>query len=194
MTLQHLNVKLFLAEGQPLDLEPFIAVFNDWIQAQAFGELLIDVADYRHVADGPGLVLIGHTANYSLDQLDGRPGLLYNRKAAVDSPLQARLAQAVGAALLACQKLEREQGLRFNTQVLQLTVNERLAAPNTDATLSALEPELRAFLATLYTGAPYTLVRTRLDPRERFTVEAQTSAEFGLDALLGHLAGEAVHG
>src|SRR5205807_2486817 len=77
--LQHINVKLLLEGGD--DLDPVIPIFHSWIQNQPFGELLIDVADYRHVHHGPGIVLIGHEADYSLDQTDGRLGLRYNRKA-----------------------------------------------------------------------------------------------------------------
>ena len=63
------------------DLAPVIPVFHSWIQDQIFAELLLDVADYRHVHHGPGLMLIGHEADYSLDQTDGVLGLRYNRKA-----------------------------------------------------------------------------------------------------------------
>jgi hypothetical protein len=34
MELQHLNVKLFVLDPAAVDLEPFVGVFNRWIQAQ----------------------------------------------------------------------------------------------------------------------------------------------------------------
>ena len=42
-------------------------------------KLLLDVADYKHVQEGPGIVLIGHEADYSLDLGGGRAGLVYDR-------------------------------------------------------------------------------------------------------------------
>ena len=50
-----------------VELEEFIPVFHDWIQTQQLAELLIDVADYRHVPHGPGVVLVAHDAHYAMD-------------------------------------------------------------------------------------------------------------------------------
>ena len=118
MELQHVNVKLLVKNPEEVDLEPLIPVFHSWIQGQVFEELLLDVADYRHVPAGPGVVLIGHQGNYSVDNTDNRLGVRYNRKAALDGNNQDRLKQAARAALTACQRLEAEPGLggklRFN--------------------------------------------------------------------------------
>ena len=57
MELQHLNVKLLVKEPEEAALEPLIPVFHSWIEEQVFEELLLDVADYRHVHAGPGVVL-----------------------------------------------------------------------------------------------------------------------------------------
>jgi hypothetical protein len=195
VNLQHLNVKLYLESPETLDLEPFILIFNRWIQERATEDLLVDVADYRHVFDGPGIVLIGHEANYSIDNLDGRWGLLYNRKAQVSGSTQARIRQAVRAALAAALKLEREQGLKFGGQEVQLVVNDRLLAPNTPETWAALEPELKAFFDPLDPGAGYTFVRPD-DPRERITVNVRASAPFDLEKLSASLrepASETTH-
>ena len=90
MNLQHVNVKLLIEDSGEVDLEPLIPIFHRWIQDRARPELLLDIADYRHVPDGPGVVLIGHDANYSVDNTDNRLGVRYNRKAA--SPAAIRIA------------------------------------------------------------------------------------------------------
>ena len=84
MNLQHVNVKLMLDSPADADLAPLIPIFYSWIKGQIFEELLLDVADYRHVPAGPGVVLIGHQANYSVDNIDNRLGVRYNRKAELD--------------------------------------------------------------------------------------------------------------
>src|SRR5262245_37383468 len=161
MELQHLNVKFFVDQPEGLDLEPFVGVFNAWIQDQVVAdELLIDVADYRHVWAGPGVVLVGHEANYSLDNADQRLGLLYNRKSLVAGTNADRLRQAVRAALQAAQRLSQQPGVSFDGQTVQLAVNDRLLAPNTDATWDAVRPELAGFFDQLYGAGQYTLTRS----------------------------------
>ena len=186
MDLQHINVKLFVAEPETVDLEAYAVVFNQWIQAQDFEELLVDVADYRHVHHGPGVLLIGHEADYSLDNTGGRLGLLYNRKAPVEGSPAERLAQALRAALRAARRLEQDQGLQFHTRELLILVNDRLLAPNTEATFAAVTPALTTVLDTLYAGAGYSLSRS-LDPRERFNVSVRVEAALGVETLLGNL-------
>ena len=46
------ELKCFLDDASGVELEEFIPVFHDWIQTQQLEELLIDVADYRHVPQG----------------------------------------------------------------------------------------------------------------------------------------------
>ncbi len=84
--IQHVMVKVFAREPVSIDLGEAIPIFHRWIQDHVCPELLIDVADYRHVPNGPGVMLIGHEANYSLDMTKGRLGLLYNRKQAGGGP------------------------------------------------------------------------------------------------------------
>lgn len=192
MDIQHLNIKLFLDDSKAVNVADFIGIFNGWIQTQAAEELLIDVADYAHVPAGPGVLLIGHEANYSLDNTGNRPGLLYNRKARVEGSLQARLTQAARAAISAARRLETEHGFTFNGQALQLFINDRLLASNTSETLAALTPELHPFFSRLYASADYALDWVS-DPRERFTVNVTTTATVDLATLLHNLESEAIH-
>ena len=151
MEIQHINVKVFVEDPAGFTVTAAVAVFHRWIREASCPEMLIDVADYDHVAAGPGTLLIGHEANYSFDHREHRLGLLYNRKAAVDGTLQDRLAQAHGAALAACDKLEREPEfngkLKFDHNSLELFINDRLLAPNTDVTWEALQPELAHYFS-----------------------------------------------
>ncbi|RPJ17412.1 MAG: hypothetical protein EHM33_32995 [Chloroflexi bacterium] len=192
MNVQHINIKFFLENPEAVHLADYAAVFNSWIQKHALEELLIDVADYLHVHNGPGIMLIGHEADYSLDQRAGRLGLLYNRKAQLEGSTQEKLAQAARAALTAAQILEKENGLKFNAREAQVVVNDRLLIPNTRETFASLEPELRSFFALLYNGAEYALTH-QADPRERFTANVKTESSFDAETLLKNLSVEAAH-
>ena len=132
--------QLFIESAAEVALDAFIPVFHRWIQTQWLDDVLIDVADYRHVPHGPGVVLIGHDAHYAMDQSDGRLGLLYSRRRETlpsrrhIQSVETRLQSVCQDALSACQQLETEavfQGkLRFRTDALQLRINDRLLAPN----------------------------------------------------------------
>lgn len=173
--MQHVNIKIFVtADTSAVHFAAAIPVFHRWIQQRALPELLIDVADYAHVPAGPGVILIGFEANYSLDNARNRPGLLYNRKAADAAPAGDALQRAYDAALAACRKLEQEpefQGkLKFDAGEIEITLNDRLLYPNTEAGWNSVEPELTAFLNGLYGAGAYSLTRPA-DARERLSVQ-----------------------
>ena len=188
--LQHINVKLLLGGAESLDLDPVIPVFHSWIQGQLCQELLLDVADYRHVPGGPGIVLIGHEADYSVDNTDNRLGVRYNRKAAVKGNNQERLAQAARAALTACQRLQEDsrlnRKLHFNGQEIEVFINDRLLAPNRDETRAALQADFRAFSDRLFQGSEYSWSFDS-DPRKLFKVYVKPSRPFGTEDLLKNI-------
>ncbi len=192
MNVQHINIKFFIENPESVDLEKFGPIFNGWIQKHVAEELLIDVADYRHVHHGPGMVLIGHEANYSLDYTGGRLGLLYNRKAEIDGSTEDKLAQASRAALIAASRLEKENGLKFNGQELQVSINDRLLAPNTEETFKAVEDDFKHFFDQLYKGADYQLDH-KPDPRKRFNIDVKANVGIEISTLLQNLGVEQVH-
>ncbi len=192
MNVQHINVKFFIENPESVKLEAYPGVFNTWIQRHVTEELLVDVAEYLHVHHGPGVVLIGHEANYSLDNTAGRLGLLYNRKAQLDGSTQDKLAQAVRAALTAASLLQKENGLKFNGQEAQVIINDRLIAPNTLETFAALEPDLKGLFDRLYKGTSYEL-NHKPDARERFLVDVKAATPFDIETLLHNLGVEQVH-
>lgn len=191
MEFQHVNVKLLVANPEAVDLEMVVPVFHAWIQEQDLDELLVDVADYRHLSGGPGVVLIGHQANYSLDNTRHRLGVRYNRKATLDGTNLERYAQATRAALRACLKLSSdarlEGRLRFNGRKVELFINDRLLAPNNEATRAAAEPELRDFFRKLFASDDFDLDFENRDPRRLFSVTATSQREFTAEELLAHL-------
>jgi hypothetical protein len=163
MNAHRFVIKAYAAEAGSLTSHDFVAVFHEWIQKRRIEEVLIDVTDYSHVHRGPGVVLICHAANYSLDQLDGRLGLTFNRKRDTEGSTSERLRASMRAMLTACQELEKAQALggqlRFGGNELLFRVNDRLLAPNTQESYDALEPEVRALCAKMYGGAPLELSR-----------------------------------
>ncbi len=185
--LQHINVKLFVKNPERVDLEAVVPVFHTWIQGQIFDELLLDVADYTHVPDGPGVVLIGHEADYALDNTDGRLGVRYNRKATLPGTNQERLAQATHSALQAFQRLEQDFNVHFNNREIEFVINDRLLAPNTEETRNEAAPEIKRFLSQLLACTEYS-ISYPAEPRKLFGVTISAAREFSTQELLTNLS------
>lgn len=145
----------WLSELKSQDVVP---VFHSWIQTHALPDhLLIDVADYGHVHDGPGAVLIAAEANISLDRTDGRLGMSYARKTPLEGELHERLRAVFRYMLAACAALEEylPGQIRFATDELSLKVNDRLHAPNTPQTFAQVRADLEPLLGALYPGGSF---------------------------------------
>ncbi len=170
MDIRRISVKFFLADPASLDLELVLPVFHRWIQEHRVEGLLVDVADYRHVIDGPGVLLIGNDADYSLDRGGGRPGLAYARKRAFAADLPATLRQVFRGALEGCRLIESEPALRlrFRTDEAKITFLDRLRAPNRPETFERLKGDIEAVSKKLYPRGSVTPWGG--DPREPLAV------------------------
>jgi hypothetical protein len=192
MEAQKLQLKIFALPdaARAVELEAFVGVFHRWIKDRVLPELVIDVANYAHVPDGPGIVLIGHGSDYFLDEGGGRLGLLHNRKRA-GLPPRERLADLARRTLHAASLLERDPALsgalRFATHELLFRINDRLAAPNTEATFAAVRPELEELSRCIFGGA-FELVRVG-GPKDLFAVRLTSPTSEPLATLLDRAGG-----
>ena len=172
ITLQHVIVKIPV-DGH-LGIEPgeLIPVFHRWVASQSMPELLVDVADLRHVPAGPGVILVGSEADYSLDHAGGEWGLQYRRKDVVDGSNVDRLRQAFEAARRACDRLEEEfpDRIRFSRSRADVIINDRALAPNTDDTRRAAAPDLEQFARAALGPGPVEVTPRTGDSRQRFAV------------------------
>ncbi|HET6282802.1 MAG TPA: hypothetical protein VFH73_17695 [Polyangia bacterium] len=192
MDAHKLQLKIFAepAAGAELTLEPFIGIFHRWIKQRLLPELVIDVANYAHVPDGPGVVLIGHGSDYFIDRLDGRLGLLSSRKRAGLAPAD-RLTDLARRTFHAAALLEREPSLtgklRFRPGELLFRLNDRLAAANTDAAFAALKPEIEALAKLLYAG-PFEITRVG-GRKDLLSLRITSNAAVSLATLLERAGG-----
>ena len=196
------DLKLFLHDASGVELEAFIPLFHRWIQTQCLEELLIDVADYRHVPHGPGIVLIAHDAHYAMDMAEGRLGLLYSRRRETHPSRNAmhgvedRLWSVLHCALTAGQHLETDpafQGqLRFRGDELLVRLNDRLLAPNTEAAYDELRQALEPFLATLYPDSRVAVEHVR-EGASRLTVVIKAAENPDVATLLSRLGPRRTH-
>lgn len=187
MQSERLHLKLYLEPNEHFELEALIPVFHRFIREQVIKDLLIDVVDYSHVPDGPGVVLIGHFSDYYVGALDGAYGLVYSRKRGGpgnDDRLHDSLRRVVNAARL----LEQESGLslKFKTNELSLRLTDRLHAPNDDATYADTKAEVERVLGSVYGSVA---VERLPGTKEPLGVRIQGSSAPSLEALLEKLGG-----
>lgn len=177
MELQKIEIKFFAVERDPVPLTAFIDLFHGWIQAS--DGAYHDVADYSHMHHGPGIVLVAHDADVSVDEGGGRRGLLFRQKEPLEGSNQERLARVFQSALDNCRRLQAEPTLRgkieFRVDEFEITVNDRLAVPNGDESYRALRSEITPFVGRLYGGVPVSFEQES-DARRRVRLRIQAMA------------------
>ena len=186
-----IDLKVLAAARSPLPLERAIPVFHRWIQERSLDELMVDVADYTHVPEGPGVVLVCHDAIYSLDSGGGALGLLYSRRRETHASLgpiaslDDRLASVFRRALVACGKLERDlAGLSFPADRFELAINDRrLSAADGGELARALE----RLAASLFAGEQPRIEVTGGDAGARLGATLRRDRSRGVAELLSRL-------
>jgi len=178
MDLHKFCVKYFAENPSAVEIGSFIPVFHRWIQKQSVEGMLVDVADYGHLPQSPGVLLVAHEADYCMDAMEGPLGLLYNRKTSIGGRLSDRIADAFRVALGACVKLENEPEflgrVKFRAGSPIFIANDRLNVPNTEEGFQALRSDLSAALAKVY-PSNFELRRISTDPRARLTVQVTST-------------------
>lgn len=190
MDVFKIGVKIFAVDGVAPP-HAFVPIFQHWIQNQSVpGHRLIDVADYAHVASGPGTVLVSSEANFHMDRGQNRLGLLYVRKLPAEGSFADRLRTSVREALRAAAKLEQEAELagklRFRTDEIEIRLNDRLLAPPTEQTITAVAPDIRAIAGILYPGTT-PKIESSTTPLVEFRIKS--TAGVPLATLLERLGG-----
>jgi len=172
--LKQFDIRIFAKTSQGVNTDDFMGVLQRWIQKHAVPGALIDVADYGHIQNGHGTILIAHEYNLSIDHAGGKMALLVRVKRPAETTLATRVESAVRLALKACDLLEQEPEfagkLTFDRSSLVFTANDRLRAPNDDATYAALKPAVESSAAGVI-GSGAKAKRVQVDPRERLTIQ-----------------------
>jgi hypothetical protein len=155
---QRVGVKVFIEDQKAFDRPRMIEIFHRWIQEDRIPGTLIDVHDYTHVPEGPGVLLVAHEWHLRTDEAGGRIGLEYELKREGSGTLAERLRGAIVSVLEAAAALEQDTAtdnpVRFETRELVFRFSDRLAIPPTEAAFEEITPELENILAGLYGEVP----------------------------------------
>jgi len=198
MTAPHRMSVKFYFEDLSVDVEEFIPVFHRWIREDVVpNELLLDVADYKHIIDGPAILLVGHEADYVVDLTGGKPGFQYVRKrdlgADLPEALETTLGQALNGVKLAENDVELQGKLKLRTDAATIVLLDRLNFPNQSSNGDAsgdageaVRSQLADNLTALF-GGDTTITRVENDGREPLTFELSAPSAPDVDTLLGRL-------
>lgn len=185
MNIQKINWKVFIADPSSADPSVFFKVFNTWIPESP--EIFVDVADYRHVHDGPLTALIGHDEDYWLDASGRRPGLLYNRRTPMEGTNEEKIKTTLGSTIKACRRIEQDPAfggkIRFRTNEFLFLINDRGAAPNTKEAYGEVKPEIEKVLGRVLDGQSFSLEHLS-DPKQRFGAKITLPKEVPIQNLL----------
>ena len=116
------------------DIESFVPLFHNWIQEDRIpNHIMVDVANYKHIPDGPGIMLIAHEGHFSLDFEDNDLGLLYMRKTPLGDNISETLSSIQQILDFAVELIKTDpkvcEKIEFSEQY-QLISNDRYEFPN----------------------------------------------------------------
>ena len=191
--LQKINVKIPLDAPNDFDYDVILAVFGRWRLEE--GEEIIDLADYLHVPGGPGCILVSHRWHFGIDFGDDQPGLFFSSRKGLKGKTAQRIARVVYDSLAKGKRLLSENAIPETISPrlgeLEIAINDRVAAPNTDATDAVVRPGLTTVLDRLYGKGKYVVERDK-NPRHRlgYVVKAEATEGLTFDELTFRLSGK----
>ena len=187
MVPKRLGVKFSLNQTTSLQPAETVPIFQRWIQAGSVPGMLIDVIDYKHVPDGPGIILIADEGDYAYDLSDGEIGLQYMRKRGLPGDLAAALAQAIEHAIIAARQLEAEvSDIAFDYSKIKISFVDRQRYRNTPEHFAAVETDVAACLGKIY-GGDVRVERRYADERELLCITARADGAVDANAILTRL-------
>lgn len=190
MESQRYALRLGTKAGAEVPERDLVLFFHRLIQEKALRETCVDVTDYSHVPEGPGVMLICHEAHYALERVSGSLALRCATKRGAEGDAAARIRRILGKTLALAKLAESHEALggrvRFDMSQATLWIEDRLVAPNTEATFAALAPVLGETLTAVWGASP---VLSRAGwPKERFQVDIAFPLAPSIEELLGRLS------
>ena len=190
--LQRIHLKILADAPAGLSLDPFLAIFGRWRHDKNHPAEWVDLADYAHMAKGPGIMLGGKQCNFCVSTDDPGLGLLYAGKKDFEGPVENRVLEAFRRCIRLSQALAAEPEfppeMTLNTKSWELFINDRLQFPNTDATDRLLRAPIQAALDELFGAGDYAMTRDT-DNKRRYAFSIRAEKPETLNTLLDRADG-----
>jgi len=181
---QRLQIKLYTKNNSTLPKDVLIDRFHSWIQNDLLEEIPIDVADYSHVSDGPGILLITHEADYAFDEVGGA-GLRYVRKKQVPDTLEHAIVQGLEQVFNAARRLEQDTvgTVSFDFSCVEITILDRRLYPNSSATTDSVQPTVAQLFSSVFKTEGIESSRVSEDARYPFALMLRAPHALQVDEI-----------
>lgn len=156
------------------DLEPAIGLFHRFIQNGRVEGLILDVADYRHVQRGPGVVLVGHDVDYGIST----SGLSVTRKRS-DDDAATQTRDAIRMGLGALDAIAYDGGLDVRISRTRFSVTALDRRIPRDETASALRDAVAGVASDVYGSDAQVGVAAQDDERRSPVIEVTAPETVG---------------
>jgi hypothetical protein len=189
---QRISAKLLLdMDAASLNLDRVVPVFHRWIQKdQLPDEMPIDVANYGHVKNGPGVLLICHRGHYGIDLQGGKPGIRFAGKRDLKGSAKDRLRAVILATLKAARLLRQEKSLGdwpAPQHQIEFSFDDRLLTPNNSETYEAIAPIVRELWLQVLPDSDPQISQGDV-PGRPLTIQLTGTEELDLEAMIGKLS------
>jgi rhodanese-related sulfurtransferase len=182
-----LSVRL-AATNEIRDLEPAIDVFHRFIQQGLVEGLILDVADYRHVQQGPGVLLVGHDIDYGINHA----GLTVTRKRATDDA-GAQFLDLLRMGLGAVEAIAYDGALKVSLSPYSLCVSAFDRRIPRDELAEGLLADVTPAVTKVYGTDAVVRIVNGVDPRRAPRLEV-TAPEEAVGNVLERLGGSRAPG
>jgi rhodanese-related sulfurtransferase len=178
--MKPLRLTLAVAASPAAGLDPALGVFHRFIQRSLVEGHLLDVADYRHVPNGPGVMLVGQDVDYGINM---HSFTVTMKRRGDDAATQFR--DAVRMALGTIEAIDTDGALpcRFEPEQLRVSVADRKLGTRAQIQ-SALLAEIAPAVEALFGSAevePFAVA----DPRQVPRISVRAVSADGVLAKLG---------
>jgi rhodanese-related sulfurtransferase len=175
------RLTLAVTASPAADLEPALGVFHRFIQRSLVEGRLLDVADYRHVPNGPGVMLVGQDVDYGISP---HAFTVTIKRRGDDATTQFR--DAVRMALGTIDAIDADGALpcRFDPTRMRVSVADRKLGTHAQIQ-SALLAEIAPAVETLFGPDAAVDPVAAADPRQAPQITVRAVSADGVLAKLG---------
>lgn len=186
--LQKIDVKIALDAPADFDWDLLLAVFGRWRLEP--DEEILDVADYLHMPNGPGCLLVSHRWHFGVDFEGGVPGIFLSTRKGLKGELPDRFRGAIRLALEKARRLLSEPELASRVALrpseIAVTVNDRMLIPDPVVGDEVVGPALAATLDRLFGPSTWTRKRDET-PGARLGYKVRATTTGAVDELIARL-------
>ncbi|HEY3870385.1 MAG TPA: rhodanese-like domain-containing protein [Actinocrinis sp.] len=179
--MKPLRLALAVPASPAADLDPAIGLFHRFIQRHLVEGNILDVADYRHVPNGPGVMLVGQDVDYGISM---HAFTVTMKRRGDDAGTQFR--DAVRMVLGTIDAIDTDGALpcRFDVTRMRVSVADRKLGTSAQIQ-SALLAEIAPAVEELFGPDAVVDAAAVGDPRQAPEISVQAASADGVLAKLG---------